>query len=944
MKKGPDSQSKCAAASPVQMPLLRIAVFLLTLAFLLPAASAFAAERSSVLRVGIFPFEGFYEVNSVGDREGYGYELLQMMGQHANVTYEYIDKVPKWSDLEQMLLDGKLDLLTCVQKTPENEARFAFSEEPIGTSYTMMSVKSGNDAITAGDYRSYDGLRVGVLRGNAHAQKFSDFAQANDFSYIPVEYDNLDTLEAALQSGAVDAIATSSLRPLHNEWIVEQFMPSPYYLMMRKDDVHLQQTFNQAIQQLDVTLPNWRSELFNRYYTPDSGESLQLTADERKYLSDHAQTVFRVAVCPDNAPYSYVENGEAKGIIPEIFAEIAERAGIQYQVVASDSHEEYKNLMSSGTVDLIMDSGWDYSAAEKAGYKLTSSYISLSLAQVSKIGNGSEIRKVAVPDGSVWEALSKLELPRQYSLQKCTSVADTVNAVLSGDCDAAFLFEADAQNYLANDVRSRLRISLLPTTEVDISVASAFSNDYLLLSILSKSAESVKGSFVQDTVLKYTANAVEHIDILDYLYLNPTLGIFAIAVLALFLFAIAIIAYQRIWNERQKHLTSQMQAAKQEADTANAAKSSFLSSMSHDLRTPLNGILGFTGLAIRAPQIEEKQQYLQKIQSSGELLLDLVNDALDLSRIESGKQTFEPERVNCHELMGAVITAVRPTAEQNGVRLLADVDDFPDETVSTDRMKVQKILLNLLSNAVKYTPRGGTVSMSVCALNPPEHGCTRRIVIQDTGIGMGEDFLEKLYEPFAQERRPEFGTPGGTGLGLSIVKKTVDFLGGSISVRSKRNVGTCFTVDLPILPAEEASSDHDAQTGHAVSLSGKHILLCEDNSVNMEIAVLLLKEFGMSADCAKDGREGVQRFESSPPGAYDAILMDIRMPGMNGYEAAAAIRRLPRADAPNVPILAMTADAFEDDIRKCMDAGMNGHISKPIDPSFLFSALRKAMS
>ncbi len=916
-------------------PLVRLAALLLTLAVLLPPAAAQAAEPSRPVRVGIFPFEGYYEVDDSGTRSGYGYEFLQMMGQHANLNYSYIDDVPKWSDMEQMLLDGRLDLLTCVQKTPENEARFAFSREPVGTSYTMMTVRSGNSAVIAGDYSTYQGLRVGVIRDNAHARKFSQFAGENGFSCTQLEYDSLDALKDALQDGKIDAAVTSSLRPLHNEWIVEQFSPSPYYLMMCKEDVQLQDMLNRAIQQLDVSSPNWRTELFNRYYTPDSGDALQLTAEERNYIASQSQTVFRVAVCPDNAPYSYRENGEAKGILPDIFAEVAKRAGIRCQVVIASSHREYMDLLNSGQIDLVMDSGWDYSAAEKAGYKLTTSYINLLIAQVTKIGSGGVIRKVAVPEGAIWDKLSKRPLAQQYSLQKYPTVAGTMKAVLSGECDAAFLYHADAQNYAAKEMRSNLRISLLPNTEVSISVASASKNDYLLLSVLSKSAESVKENFVPDTVFRYTADTVQKISLLDYLYLNPFWGVLTILLLCLFLFGAAVIAYQRVWNEKQKRLTAEILAAKQEAEKANAAKSAFLSSVSHDLRTPLNGILGFTRAALRAPLTGEKQTYLEKIQSSGELLLDLVNDTLELSRIESGKLTLETENVDGRGMIEAVISAVQPFAEENGVHLAAHLEAFPDGAVLADKKKIQKIILNLLSNAVKYTPAGGSVTLSAAAIDPPEHGCTRRFVIEDTGIGMSEEFQTRLYEPFLQERRPEAGASGGTGLGLSIVKRMVDFLGGTIRVKSRTNEGACFTVDLPVFPAEGTPEAKPAKPGTAASLAGKHVLLCEDNPVNTEIALLLLKDLGMTADCVTDGSQGVKRFSESPAGSYDAVLMDVRMPVMNGYEATKAIRALPREDAAFVPILAMTADAFEDDIQRCFEAGMNGHIAKPIDPALL---------
>ncbi|WP_458861730.1 ATP-binding protein [Acidaminobacterium chupaoyuni] len=375
-----------------------------------------------------------------------------------------------------------------------------------------------------------------------------------------------------------------------------------------------------------------------------------------------------------------------------------------------------------------------------------------------------------------------------------------------------------------------------------------------------------------------------------------------------------------------------------------AAKSLFLSSMSHDLRTPLNGILGFAKLAAEESDPLLKQDYLTKIRSSGDLLLSLVNDTLELSRIESGKMTLDAKAIDSHELIETVIAAVKPSADQKNIRLLTDFSAFPFGWVCVDRSKVQKILLNLLSNAVKYTPAGGTVSFSVSLSEPSQGPCNGHIVIEDTGIGMSEEFLSRLYEPFTQEHRMGPDAADGTGLGLSIVKKTVDFLGGSICVDSKINLGTRFTVDLPMPPADGIDPTSAQSEQDAVVLQGKRVLLCEDNQINTEIAVLLLKKHGILTDCAPNGKAGFELYASAPAGTYDAVLLDIRMPVMDGYDTARAIRSFPREDAASIPIIAMTADAFENDVKKCSEAGMNDHIPKPIDPALLEQALKKAFA
>jgi len=391
--------------------------------------------------------------------------------------------------------------------------------------------------------------------------------------------------------------------------------------------------------------------------------------------------------------------------------------------------------------------------------------------------------------------------------------------------------------------------------------------------------------------------------------------------------------------EEENRRIAELSAAKLEADRANQAKSTFLASMSHDLRTPLNGILGFSEIAMAEGDPVKKQEYLARIQSAGKLLLALVNDTLELSRIESGKLELEPEKVDSREFWEAIATAVRPSAELKAIHFHTDLASYPRKAIWIDPLKVQKVVLNLLSNAIKYTPAEGNVTFAVEELDPPVADCTRRITVRDDGIGMGKAFLTRLYEPFAQEHRPEARDVVGTGLGLSIVKRIVDLMDGRIQVESAPGVGTCFTVDLPVFSEAAHQQKKRQEQDQQAILAGKRVLLCEDNLLNREIAQLLLTDKGITVDCAENGKAGVLIFMTSAPGTYDAILMDIRMPVMDGYAATAAIRSLNHPDAAAVPIIAMTADAFEEDVRHAREVGMDDYVTKPVEPEKLMAAL-----
>ena len=398
------------------------------------------------------------------------------------------------------------------------------------------------------------------------------------------------------------------------------------------------------------------------------------------------------------------------------------------------------------------------------------------------------------------------------------------------------------------------------------------------------------------------------------------------------------------YNEHKQN-EIELEKDRLQAEVANKAKSTFLANMSHDLRTPLNGIIGYTELAMQEPNPDIKEDYLQKIASSGKLLLDLINDTLDLSRIESGKLILNPEIVNGAKYWEEVVIAMLPSAAIKKIALQTDVSKYPQKIIKVDKIQIKKILVNLLSNAIKYTPEGGTVTVCIEELKPPVQGCTRRIIVTDTGIGMSKEFLKHIFEPYAQEQRSELMKNNGTGLGLAIVKKIVDLMQGTISVESILHEGTKIVVDLPVEVLERDSDDQIQEDNHQeeqkirCALSGLKVLLCEDNPVNAEIATLLLKNKNIATTWAHNGQEGVELFKKAPSGFYDLILMDIRMPVLDGLQATTIIRALPRDDAKKIPIITMTADAFDEALQKAKQAGMDAYVTKPIAPDELFATM-----
>ena len=409
-------------------------------------------------------------------------------------------------------------------------------------------------------------------------------------------------------------------------------------------------------------------------------------------------------------------------------------------------------------------------------------------------------------------------------------------------------------------------------------------------------------------------------------------------------------------EEKQERLQQALRDARQ----ANEAKTAFLSRMSHDMRTPMNGVLGLAELMRDETNLDEIAKDLDQLEMSGRYLLQLINDTLDVSKIESGKMELRLKPVDLKALLGNILNNAGQLAREKGVELTMNRKTSPEEEVSVlaDAARLEQIIMNILSNAIKFTPAGGHVDVSIETISMDGSRIVRRYIIKDTGIGISEEFLPHIYESFAQEGRMNTNRENGTGLGMSIVKQLSELMGGTISIQSKINEGTEVRLEIPYEISTVSAGD-DAGTSMDLSvLRGKRALLCEDHPLNAQIAIRLLEKQGVIVDRVENGKLGVEQFEKSVPGTYDVILMDIRMPVMNGLEAARAIRGLAgsesdtgamwpgtavRSDAATIPILAMTANAFDDDVQDCMAAGMNGHISKPVDPMKLYSVIAEVV-
>ena len=427
--------------------------------------------------------------------------------------------------------------------------------------------------------------------------------------------------------------------------------------------------------------------------------------------------------------------------------------------------------------------------------------------------------------------------------------------------------------------------------------------------------------------------AVSTMNMMNATIRTQTIFISAMALLIL----LAFISFVRVQRSTQlvkmeQETNKELNQLRMVAESANAAKSTFLNNMSHDIRTPMNAIIGFTNIAMKHSPPPEIKSCLDKISDSSEHLLALINDVLDISRIESGKIKYTPNPVDIAEVTDSVLTIMYGYLSNRDITFRTELEEPKIRYVLTDAVRVREVLVNILGNAVKFTNDGGAVTYAV-SYHPgkDDHYINVRYRIADTGIGMSEEFVAHIFDEFSQEDHGARTQYKGTGLGMAITKQYVDLMGGTISVESKKGVGSTFTVELPM---EITEACEVKKTDHAVgkvNLSGLKVLLAEDNDLNAEIAIVQLEELGMQITRACDGDEVVHIFADNPPGTFDIILMDVMMPKKNGYEATKAIRGLQnRPDGEAIPIIAMTANAFAEDVQASLDAGMNEHLSKPI--------------
>ena len=934
-------------------------VFCCTLFILLttiaPAAGEQTHERRTV-RVGVLAQDGLCLKDANGNLSGYTIDLWHMANRYMDVKLEYVGYGKNWNELLQMLQNGELDILTNAQKSPEREQLFAFTK-PTGVTSGLLNVRADNTKFIAGDYATYNGMRIGTFRKDRSYELFQKWAQEKGFTYQTTFYDTSTELYAAFRRGEVEAIVANSFCRHEEERTLDMFYTDNIYGIVRKDDTQLLNDFNYALNQMNASEGDWVHMLLYKYVTDTNTVKISFSHREqeliRQYQSGEKKLV--VGVWTDRAPLSYVENGKLKGILPELFDKIMQKAGIPYTIKLPKDKADYEKMCLDGSVDVIMD--WRHDnipLAEERDYALSKKYLDTRIVLLKRNTLKGQPHTFAVENTT---RLSNVEekLVDDANVFLTNNVDESVRAVAYGKADATYLYYYMALYYLNQGSYKNLVYEILDNPGPDMHIAFTAGVSHELSGIISKCIAQLSNEERTQIINKYTTFQPQNMDFVTYITYNPQLTLmFFFIILAISLGF--LLMYMRLHEKKRLLAQEQAYAVKQEqlaeaAQAANKSKTSFLFNMSHDIRTPMNAIIGFANLAQNAKcSTEQMHNYLSKILVSSQHLLSLINDILEMSRIESGKITLEPIPTSWSELLQELHTIMQEQLESKKQSFTISIAPLTHDYVMIDKLRMEQVLVNLVSNASKYTPENGSIRVELAQYPAakPNHAIYKISVI-DNGMGMSEDFVKKIFSPFERANSTTVSKIQGTGLGMSITKSIIDLANGTIDVKSKLGEGTeiivavtlCLCTNAEIATLNAKQLDNLQAQAEQPDFKGKRLLVVEDNKLNREITVTILEQTGIITEQAEDGSVAVKMVQEAAPGYYDLILMDIQMPIMDGYEATKQIRALPDKRLAQLPIIAVSANAFEEDKKASLAAGMDGHIAKPINVPDLFALMQK---
>ena len=922
---------------------------LLLLSVVLPVKAAAETAPAKVVRVGSFE-DTFNYCNEKGARKGYGYELLETLSGYTGWQFEYV--TCDWSDCFEKLENGEIDIMGGISYTEDRAEEMLFSDEPMGEEKYYLYADLSRADISASDFKILDGKKIGVVMGTEPEVMLTEWEEKHGIKTQHVNISNNEDVKQKLVNHEIDCFVSleeSYWAELGISTITRVGKSSIYYVL-NKDRPDLKEELDNAMHALDEEAPFYTADLCKKYFSLDYKPIL--TGEEKAWLRKHG--AIRMGFLTSDSGVSTYDpaTGEITGTIIDYIQFAADCLGnqeLEFQLVGYDDKEAELNALKSGEIDMIFHFDQSPNLAEEYRVARTNTTWTANMMAVTNkpLFTENQANRVAVPQ-------NKISLTRyiafyypQWEIVDCDTQEDAIKLVKDGQADCFITGVSSEAKYSKNH-----GFYSVPLPNPANSCFAVKSGNRSLLSILNKTLKAMPANMLTSSLAMHKSSA-RKVTLSDFIKDNffKVMLISSIAVAVVLLTILMLLqkarkaeaAARKAASDTQE-LNAKLQVAVEKAESANHAKSTFLFNMSHDIRTPMNAIIGYADLASRHLDDPAKlEKYMENIQVCGQNLLVLLSNVLDLARIENDKTEIEYSVSDVEKDFRNCIAMFQNQADSKG-QTLTVTTHLLYPYVYVDIPHLTEICTNLVSNAVKYTGACGTIRCDITQKPGEKEGwCDTVITVADNGIGMSQEFQKHIFEPFERERTSTVSKVEGSGIGMGIVKKLVGLMSGTVEVESKIGVGSTFTVTIPsrIASQEETQAKREPTPSDEKSLCGVKILLTEDNDLNAEIATELLQEEGCTVDRAKDGVECVDMLEKAANGTYQLILMDIQMPVMNGYDAAKKIRRMDDPQKANIPIIAMTANAFTEDRQAALDAGMNDHIAKPINMNVLVPTLRK---
>ena len=884
-----------------------------------------AKPQSEVVKAAWYE-DSYHITDKNGNRSGYGYEYEQAVSAYTGWDYDYV--TGNWEELLKKLQNGEIDLMSSLSYTDERAKTMLFSDLPMGEEKYYLYADLANSDISASDISSLNGQSISMMENSVQTTQFYDWEKKYNVKTKHVFVNSMDSAMEMFAKHEIQGVISTETSIWVNTGLSAVFTTggSEIYYGINKNRPDLKEKLDSAMRAMENDKPFYSDDLYKQYIATQSVAAL--SSDEQEWLKQHG--AIRVGYLENDPGFSAVDpkSGKLMGVVNDYieYASNCFEQPLEFNLVGLDSQEELIQAVRDNKIDVIFHVNQNPYYAEKNGLALSNTVLSVPFAAVTAqeaFDESAENTVAIAKENSKYKWYVTYNYPN-WNIKECNSIKDAEQEVRNGKADCFIARSGQAMDYV-NDKKMH---SVFLTKTANTSFAVDKGNT-ILMSILNKTLKSIQTSKLTGAVSMYE-DSLKRVTFTDFIKDNFLMVIIMFSLVFILILGMFIHLLKKAKAAETKARESQTQA-----ENANAAKSAFLFNMSHDIRTPMNALLGYNQLMKKELTDPKLLHYQRAVEQSGNLLLAIINNVLDMARIESGRVELDESYARIDQTVDEIKSVFEPQADQKGLNLIFETQ-VEHQHVLCDITKTKQILVNLISNAVKYTPTGGTVTVTVQEIPCEQENSVKiQIEVRDTGIGMSKEFLPTLFDSFSRERNTTVGKVAGTGLGMAIVKKYVDLMGGSIDVKSELGKGTVFTLILIQKKADENYYGQKASKTDAAdmesSLRGKHILLAEDNELNAEIAIAILEETGLIIDRVEDGIQCVDRIEQMPAGTYDMILMDIQMPNMDGYEATKCIRHLQDIKKAEIPIIAMTANAFQEDAEKCIAVGMNAHLAKPLD-------------